>query len=149
MYMNEKGSILVVDRYLQNTLINMCVECIILKDARRVFDQMLDRNVVSWTAMIAGYAKEGIPEEALSLFWKIQGEGVEINQFTFSRVLPTCTDMADLEQGLGIHQKMIMRGGFQSNVIVMTTLVDMYAKCGRVDLEHKVFNKIPPQNLIS
>lgn len=78
MYMNEKESIFVADRYLQNTLINMYVECGSLKDARGVFDQMLDRNVVSWTAMISGYAKQDLPEDdALSLFWKTQGAGIE------------------------------------------------------------------------
>eukprot|EP00253_Pinus_taeda_P018073 PITA_18073 len=67
--------------------------------------------------MIVGYAKEGIFEEALSLFRKMQGGGVEPNQFKLASVLPTCADMVYLEQGMGIHQKMIVRGGFQSNVI--------------------------------
>jgi len=52
----------------QNTLLNMYVKCGSLVDARRVFDQITERDVCSWTVMIAAYGRHGPAEEALALF---------------------------------------------------------------------------------
>jgi len=112
------------DRTLSNTLVNMYVKCGSLVDARRVFDQLTQRNVCSWTIMISAYARHGFPEEALTLFHQMQKTGLHPNHFTFASVLPACASLASLEQGMEIHQQ-INRGGFQSNVFEISALVCM------------------------
>eukprot|EP01018_Ginkgo_biloba_P026797 Gb_37510 [translate_table: standard] len=145
-HMNEKGTM--PDRFLWKELVNMYVKCGSLVDARRVFDEMPKRDVRSWTAMIAAYSKHGISEEALALFHQMQQTDIQPNQFTFASVLPACGNLADLEQGMEIHEAMI-KSGFRPDVIVESALVDMYAKCGSIDKAREVFDKMHQRDVVS
>ncbi|XP_057830928.2 pentatricopeptide repeat-containing protein At2g13600 [Cryptomeria japonica] len=120
----------------------------VLDEALRLFKEMPQRNVVSWNAIIAGYAQNGFVEDALETFKEMQLAGVKPDSTTFASVLPACAKMGALEQGMGIHQN-IIKGGFCSDVVVASALVDMYAKCGSIYKAHEVFNKIPQRNVIS
>eukprot|EP01018_Ginkgo_biloba_P013187 Gb_32448 [translate_table: standard] len=145
-HMNERGC--VPDRYLGNTLVNMYAQCGSLVDARRVFDDMSRRDAFSWNVMIAAYVRHGLPEEALALFQQMQLTGVRANQFTFANLLPACTQMAALKQGMEIHEEIIRRG-LQSDVFVESALVDMYAKCGNVEKARYAFDKMQQRNVVS
>ncbi|XP_057820276.2 pentatricopeptide repeat-containing protein At4g02750 [Cryptomeria japonica] len=145
-HINEIGFI--ADRRLENTLLNMYVKCGTVEDARKVFDNMPDRDVCSWTVIIAAYSKQGSAEEALSLFNRMQTTGIQPNPFTYSSIISACGNLASLEKGMDIHEQ-IIRSGFQSHVSVGNSLVDMYAKCGRLDKARELFDKMPQRNLIS
>eukprot|EP01018_Ginkgo_biloba_P006501 Gb_29190 [translate_table: standard] len=69
-YMTVKGFNL--DIHLGTVLVTMDAKCNSLANARRVLDQMLEQNVVSWTAMIAAYTKHGDSEATLKLFYQMQ-----------------------------------------------------------------------------
>lgn len=62
--------------YLRNRLIVFYAKCERLKDARMVFDEMPERNIVSWTAMISGYSRRGYASEALKLFVEMLKSGI-------------------------------------------------------------------------
>eukprot|EP01018_Ginkgo_biloba_P011194 Gb_27460 [translate_table: standard] len=145
-HMNDTG--LVLDRFLWNTLVNMYAKCGSLVDARWVFDQMPERNVFSWTVMIAAYARHGPAEEALSLFYEMQKTGIQPNQFVFPSVLSACAELADLEQGMKINEE-IIRTGYHNDVFVGNALVDMYAKTGRIEIARDVFDKMPKRDMVS
>eukprot|EP01018_Ginkgo_biloba_P007739 Gb_39699 [translate_table: standard] len=117
-------------------------------DARRVFDEMAERDVVSWTAMITAYSRHGLAEEALALFLQMQRTGIQPNEFTFASVLPACAKLAALEQGMEIHEE-IIRTGFQSDVFVENALVDMYAKLGSIEKARDLFDKMPERDVVS
>eukprot|EP01018_Ginkgo_biloba_P031676 Gb_31111 [translate_table: standard] len=136
------------DRFLGNTLVNMYAKCGSLVYARRVFDRMPERNVVSWTVMISAYDSRGHAEEALTLFSQMQQTGIQPNEFTFASVLPACADLAALEQGRKIHET-IIKSGFHSDVFVASALLDMYAKCGSIEDACHVFDEMPKRNVIS
>eukprot|EP01018_Ginkgo_biloba_P024010 Gb_22311 [translate_table: standard] len=136
------------DMFLGNKLVLVYAKCGILMDARRVFDQMHKRNVVSWTVMIAAYARHGYSEEALTLFCRMPQTGIQPNQFTFASILPACANLAALEHGKEVHDQ-IIRSGFQSNVFVGSALVDMYVKCGSIKNAQQVFEKMPERNAVS
>eukprot|EP01018_Ginkgo_biloba_P033709 Gb_29557 [translate_table: standard] len=136
------------DMLLGNILVTMYAKCGTVVDARRVLDQMQKRNVVSWTAMISGYAQNGHVDEALTMFYQMQREGIQPNQFTFASVLPVCANLAALEQGEKFHEE-IIRIGFQSNVFVGNALVDMYAKCECIENARTLFDKMPQRNVVS
>eukprot|EP01018_Ginkgo_biloba_P000321 Gb_38244 [translate_table: standard] len=142
-HMNETGFML--GRFLQNTLLNMYSKCGSLVDARRVFDQMPKRDVVTWTVMIAAYARYGFSEEALFLFYQMQTTDVQPNQFTFASVLPACVNLATLKD---VHEE-IIRCGFDSNIFVGTALVDVYAKCGSLENARHVFEKMPQRDVVA
>eukprot|EP01018_Ginkgo_biloba_P031724 Gb_04381 [translate_table: standard] len=136
------------DIFLGNTLLNMYVKCGSLGNARRVLHEMPERNVVSWTALIAAYVKHGLSEGALTLFYQMPQTGIQPNHFTFASVLPACANVASLEYGMEVHEE-IIRSGFQSDMVVENALVDMYAKCGNVDNARHVFDKMIERNVVS
>jgi len=139
-HMNESG--VMADQFLGNMLINMYIKCGSLADARRVFDEMFERNLYSWTVLIAAYSKDGFAKEALALFHQMQKTGIEPNQFAFASVLPACTKLAALKQGMQIHEE-IIKCGFESDAFVQSALLDMYTKCGSIENARHVFDKIP------
>jgi pentatricopeptide repeat protein len=136
------------DIFLDNTVANMYTKCGSLVDARRVFDEMRERDVCSWTIMISAYARHEPHLEALAFFRRMKQDGLEPNHFTFSSLLPACASLASLEVGVEIHEE-IIRGGFDSNVSVASALVDMYAKCGSIEKARQVFDKMLERNVIS
>eukprot|EP01018_Ginkgo_biloba_P011334 Gb_02266 [translate_table: standard] len=136
------------DIILGTILVTVYAKCGGLVDARRVFDQMPKRNVVSWTVMVAAYVRYGFAEEALTLFYQMLITGIQPNQFTFASILPACTKLAALELGMEIHED-IIRSGYQSDVFVTNALVDMYAKCGSIENARIVFNKMSKQDVVS
>ncbi|XP_019240006.1 PREDICTED: pentatricopeptide repeat-containing protein At2g03880, mitochondrial-like [Nicotiana attenuata] len=81
--------------YLRTRLIVFYLKCELLDDARWVFDEMPERNVVSWTALISGYSQKGYVSEALHLFVQMLRSGTEPNEFTFATVLTSCIGALD------------------------------------------------------
>ncbi|XP_057813906.2 pentatricopeptide repeat-containing protein At2g13600 [Cryptomeria japonica] len=148
IHANKNGTEYTADRISANTLVNMYVKCGSLRDARKVFDEMPRRNVRSWTVMIAGYARQGLPKEAVDLFDQMQSSGVQPNQFTFSAVLPACSNLGSQERGLEIHEQ-IISSGFQCDTIIQTALIDMYAKCGNMVKARELFDGMPQLDVFS
>ncbi|KAK9113255.1 hypothetical protein Scep_020774 [Stephania cephalantha] len=107
--------------------------------ARRLFSEMPEPNPVSWTALIAGYARNGLEGEALVLFREMITNGIEPNQFTFSSSLCACAGIDSLLHGKQIHARLI-RTCFNPNTIVVSSLIDVYSKCGRLDIGRQVFD---------
>eukprot|EP01018_Ginkgo_biloba_P034522 Gb_08671 [translate_table: standard] len=136
------------DVFLENTLVNMYAKCGSLEDACRVFDQMPERNVVSWNTTIAGYAQNGYGDGALTLFYEMQRAGIQPDQFTFASVLPACANLAAIEHGREIHEEIII-SGFQSNVFVGNALIDMYAKCGSLEESRHLFDRMCQRTMVS
>eukprot|EP01018_Ginkgo_biloba_P002433 Gb_04612 [translate_table: standard] len=136
------------DIFVASALIDMYAKCGSIERARRLFEKINQPNTVSWTSMIAGYAQNGYGEEALKLFGQMQLSGVKPNMKTFASVLPACANLAALEQGMEIHEE-IIKSGFQSDVFVDSALVDMYAKCGRIEKARELFDKMYQRNDVS
>eukprot|EP01018_Ginkgo_biloba_P013189 Gb_32450 [translate_table: standard] len=136
------------DRFLGNTLVNMYAKCESLVEARTVFNDMPKRDAFPWTVMIAAYSKHGLDNEALTLFHQMQRTGIQPNQFTFASVLPACTNLAALDQGIEIHDE-IAKSGFPCDAFVESALVDMYAKCGSIEKARDVFDKMHQRDTVS
>ncbi|XXG66149.1 hypothetical protein AAC387_Pa05g3689 [Persea americana] len=120
------------------TLVSGYVKCGNLDAARVLFNEMPVKNAFSWTTLIGGYARYGLGPEALELFAKMVMEGVKPDQFTFSSSLCACASTASLKHGKQIHAHLI-RTGLIPNVIVVSTLVDMYSKCGCLEDCRRIF----------
>ncbi|KAJ7564266.1 hypothetical protein O6H91_02G010200 [Diphasiastrum complanatum] len=136
------------DVIVGSTLVNMYAKCGCTEDARELFDNMSERDVVSWTAMIAGYAQNGLGKEALALYEQMKQEGMQPNNFTFVLLLKACASLGALEQGRQLHSDIIKRG-FLSEVVVRNTLVDMYAKCGCTEDARELFDNMSERDVVS
>ncbi|KAJ7540625.1 hypothetical protein O6H91_10G023400 [Diphasiastrum complanatum] len=136
------------DVIVGNTLVDMYAKCGCTEDARELFNNMSERDVVSWTAMIAGYAQNGLGKEALALYEQMKQEGVQPSNVTFVLLLKACASLGALKQGKQLHSDIIKKG-FQSNVIVGSSLVDMYAKCGCTEDARELFNSMSERDVVS
>ncbi|KHN48283.1 Putative pentatricopeptide repeat-containing protein [Glycine soja] len=110
--------------------------------ARRLFDQMGERDVVSWTAMISGYCHAGCFQEALELFVELEDLGMEPDEVVVVAALSACARLGALELGRRIHHK-YDRDSWQCghNRGFTCAVVDMYAKCGSIEAALDVFLK--------
>uniref|UniRef100_J3MK55 DYW domain-containing protein n=2 Tax=Oryza brachyantha TaxID=4533 RepID=J3MK55_ORYBR len=120
-----------------------------LEAARKVFDTM-ERDVVSWNSMIALYAQNGMSAEAIGLYSEMLnvGGGIRCNAVVLSAVLLACAHAGTIQTGKRVHNQ-VVRMGLEENVYVGTSLVDMYSKCGRVEMANKAFRKIKEKNILS
>ena len=112
----------------------------LLREAHGLFDGMPNRSMVSWTAMINGYLRAEQYQEALALFEEMQTLGVRIDHITLTTLLSVCARIGALDQGQWIHAY-IDRHRLKADAHLRTALVDMYGKCGRIDLAYKVFEE--------
>ncbi|XP_077230009.1 tetratricopeptide repeat (TPR)-like superfamily protein [Tasmannia lanceolata] len=124
---------------VRNSLLDMYAKCESLEDARRVFDEVkCERDVISWTAMIGGYVLNGYEREALALSHQMRVLGIRPNSVTLSTLLTACASLSSLKHGKCLHGSAV-RLVLEFHVIVETALIDMYSKCGNVDLGYRVF----------
>uniref|UniRef100_A0A8I6XPH8 Pentatricopeptide repeat-containing protein n=1 Tax=Hordeum vulgare subsp. vulgare TaxID=112509 RepID=A0A8I6XPH8_HORVV len=130
------------DTAVCNALLSAYARAGLLDAVEKLFREMLDRNVVSWTAMVSGYEQNGRHEEAVGAFlemWK--GAGVQPNELMVSSVLPACAAVGAMELGVKVEE--YARGkGHLRNVFVTNALLEMYAKCGSIQRAWQVFQGI-------
>ncbi|KAH7524487.1 hypothetical protein FEM48_Zijuj06G0124400 [Ziziphus jujuba var. spinosa] len=130
------------DIFLANNLISMYVAFHDSKDARKVFDEMPDKNVVTWTTMVSAYNDVGRHGEALGLFnHMLESESGTPNGFMYSAVLRACGLVRDLKFGKLIHKR-ISDDRLESDIVLMNSLLDMYVKCGSLGDAKNVFDGI-------
>ncbi|RWR90399.1 putative pentatricopeptide repeat-containing protein [Cinnamomum micranthum f. kanehirae] len=129
------------DRFYQNNLISMYSKCGDLSSAFEVFDEMPDRNLVSWTSMISGSIQNDEFEMGLELFLEMMRSGLCPNEFAFGSVLKACASMEASELGSSFHCA-ALKVGIEANEFVGSSLVDMYAKCGDVEMAELVFEQM-------
>ncbi|XVF34141.1 hypothetical protein REPUB_Repub18cG0032900 [Reevesia pubescens] len=134
--------------FIGSALIDMYGKCGDLVSARRVFDGMQRKDVVTWNAMITGYAQNGMSDEAIKLFHCMKDAGVDPDKITLVGVLSSCASIGALDLGKWIDIYASQRG-IQHNIFVSTALVDMYAKCGSLDDAQRVFETMPVKNEVS
>lgn len=118
-----------------------------LREFRQFKDQGMELNVISWTSMIACCSQNGRDMEALELFRQMLIAGVKPNSVTIPCLLPACGNIAALMHGKATHC-FSLRRGISTDVYVGSALVDMYAKCGRIQASRKCFDGIPTKNIV-
>ena len=119
-----------------------------MDSVRKVFDMMPIRDVVSWNTMISGNAQNGMYKEALSMLREMGNVNIKPDSFTLSSVLPIFAEYVEVIKGKEIHGYAI-RSGFDSDVFIGSSLIDMYAKCTRMEDSHRVFDLLPRHDAIS
>lgn len=129
-------------------LINGYVKSGQVEFARELFDQMPERNEVSWSAMITGYVHMGMFREALELFNDMQLTGLRPNHAGIVGALTACSYLGSLDHGRWIHAY-VDRNGMELDRVLGIALVDMYAKCGCIEIACSVFEKMPDKDVFA
>ncbi|CAJ2677664.1 unnamed protein product [Trifolium pratense] len=136
------------DRYIGNALLRFYSDCGEIGFARKVFDEMSDRDVVSWSSMIGGYVCSKTPLEALNVFQEMMLANEKPNYVTLVSLLSACTKMINVCVGVSIHSY-IIRNDIEMGVELGTALFEMYSKCGKIEKALLVFDLMPEKNLQS
>lgn len=129
-----------LDISVGTALVSMYAKCGFFALALTLFNRMPCKDVVTWNAMINGYAQIGEPFPALEMFRKLQLSELNPNSGTMVGLLPAFAFLNDLDQGSCIHGK-IIKCGFESECHVKTALIDMYAKCGSLSGAEFLFHR--------
>ncbi|XP_042005382.1 LOW QUALITY PROTEIN: pentatricopeptide repeat-containing protein At5g08305-like [Salvia splendens] len=108
---------------------------------RQVFGEMPERDVVSWSALIDGYVKDGDHTEALAVFEAMRADSPKANDVTMVSVLCACSHLGALEQGRAMHQY-IAEERLPLTLVLRTSLVDMYVKCGAINEALVLFHEV-------
>ncbi|KAL7227102.1 hypothetical protein ACSBR1_022046 [Camellia fascicularis] len=136
------------DRYIGNTLLKMYSACNVIGLARQVFDEMSDRDVVSWSSMIASYVACNCALDALIVFHHMKSVNVNPNSVTLVSLLSACTRLLNMSIGESIHTQIIVNN-IGLEVVLGTALLEMYSKCGHIEKAFCVFNSMNEKNLQS
>jgi len=131
-----------------NTMIDGYMRNGRIEDALQVFDQLPVKNTISWTALIGGFVKKDFHEEALECFREMQLAGVAYDYVTIIAVVAACANLGTLGLGLWVH-RLVMTQAFRNNVRVSNSLIDMYSRCGCIELARQVFDRMPNRTLVS
>ncbi|BFG32183.1 hypothetical protein CerSpe_184570 [Prunus speciosa] len=137
-----------LDVFLGSSLIDMYAKCGRMDDARKVFDRVPHRNVVSWTSMIAGYTQSRSFKDAIELFREMQLEGVEADAAMVACVISACGHSGALDHGRWVHTY-CKRSGIDMNMSVKNALIDMYSKCGDIERALEIFHGMSSRDVFT
>lgn len=139
---------LVSDICVGNAILDMYGKCRALAEACHVFEEMDQRDAVSWNAIITALEQNDQYEDTLVHFSQMLYCGMEPDEFTYGSVLKACAGLQSLDCGLKVHDK-IIKSGLGLDTFVGSALVDMYCKCGMMEEAQKLHDRIGTQTLVS
>ncbi|CAI9093204.1 OLC1v1028644C1 [Oldenlandia corymbosa var. corymbosa] len=136
-----------IDLYTTNHLLNMYAKCGDLSTARKLFDEMPDKNYVTWTCLISGYSQHGMVDECFHMFRMMIASHCRPNDFAYTSVLSIC----DSSGGRQVHA-IVLKTGFCACVYVANALITMYSRRNsspRMEEAWKVFNRMEFRNVVT
>uniref|UniRef100_A0A0D9VCJ4 Pentacotripeptide-repeat region of PRORP domain-containing protein n=1 Tax=Leersia perrieri TaxID=77586 RepID=A0A0D9VCJ4_9ORYZ len=136
--------------FTQTALMNAYFGCWLEVAARRVFDEMLVKDVVAWTGMVSGYVDSGMFLRGVEVFQEMRGceAAVRPNVVTMVSVASACAGLGSLEYAKGLHAY-VEKAGLEGELIVTNALIDMYGKCGGIELARGLFSLMPQKDVHS
>ncbi|KAE9448001.1 hypothetical protein C3L33_20100, partial [Rhododendron williamsianum] len=136
------------DVFVGSSLLNLYAKCGKMDEAMGVFGKMPRRDLVSWTTMISGFVQSGHAKEAIDLYRLMRKEGLEGDGVVMIGLIRACANLGDTKMGLSVHGYLIRRD-LPMDVVVQTSLVDMYAKTGQLGLASSLFKVMHCRNVVS
>ncbi|XP_030548630.1 pentatricopeptide repeat-containing protein At2g33760-like [Rhodamnia argentea] len=137
-----------LDRFVCGALVEMYARCGVIEDARQLFAEMPDKDLVTWTVMIGALAESGDADESLDLFDRMRREGIVPDKVAMVNVVHACAKFGALHKAREVHNYIRMRS-ITLNVVLETAMIDMYAKCGCLGSAREIFETMKEKNVIS
>ncbi|XP_058771246.1 putative pentatricopeptide repeat-containing protein At3g11460, mitochondrial [Vicia villosa] len=133
------------DLSVANSFLTMYVKCGQVEQARQLFDEIPVKDLITWNAMISGYAQNGHARSVLELYFEMKKGGVSPDPVTLLGVLCSCANLG--AQGIGREvERKIEQLGFRSNSFLTNALINMYARCGNLVRAREVFDCMDERN---
>ena len=134
--------------FVGSTLVDMYCKYGMVDQAMKLHDRLEEQNIVSWNAIISGYLLQYENEEAQRFFASMLEMGIQPDNFTYATVLDTCANLATVGLGKQIHAQ-IIKHELQSDVYVVSTLLDMYSKTGNMQDSQLMFRKAQKRDFVT
>lgn len=136
------------DLSVGNCLLTMYARCGSVDLARKFFEGMPEKGLITWNAMISGYAQNGLAGQVLDLYRKMEIIGIVPDPVTLVGVLSSCAHLGAHTVGSAVEQR-IELSGFGLNPFLKNALINMYARCGNLVKARTIFDGMPEKNIIS
>ncbi|XP_049937004.1 pentatricopeptide repeat-containing protein At5g27110 isoform X2 [Nymphaea colorata] len=136
------------DIVVASALVGMYAKCSLFLEACHVFDEMPVKDVASWNTVMSCYYQDGQYHKAVDLFDKMQAAGFMPDSVTYTTFFSSCARLSALEKGRMVHESLI-RSGYEMDVFVNSSLVDMYARCGSLVMARKIFDLVPNKTAVT
>ena len=136
------------DVYVGTALVHFYGSIGLVYNAQKLFEEMPDHNVVSWTSLMVGYSDSGNPGEVLNVYQRMRREGVSGNQNTFATVTSSCGLLEDQVLGYQVLGH-IIQYGFEDSVSVANSLISMFSSFSSVEEACYVFDHMNERDIIS
>ncbi|MED6155089.1 hypothetical protein PIB30_002297 [Stylosanthes scabra] len=134
-----------VNVFIASALIDMYSKSGNLKDAHTVFNNIRSKNVASWNAMIDCYGKYGMIDSSLELFRKMQEQGLQPNEVTFTCLLSACSHSGSVQKGLEIFRSMKEYYGIEATLQHYACVVDLFCRSGKTVEAYEFLKMMPMQ----
>ncbi|XP_020093081.1 pentatricopeptide repeat-containing protein At4g13650 [Ananas comosus] len=134
--------------YVSSVLIDMYSKCGKLEKAREILERQTEKDVVSWTAMIAGYAQKELCVEALRTFGDMQAHGIRPDNIGLASAISACAGIKAIKQGLQVHAQACV-SGYSADISIGNSLINLYAKCGMIEEALSAFEILTLKDEIS
>lgn len=135
----------VSDVFVCSALVDLYAKCRNMEYSEKVFLRLSQKDLVSWNALICGYAQGDCVDEALKAFRDMQLEQIRPNTVTIACFLSVCARLSVLTLCKEVHGYLI-RQGLETSVLVSNSLIATYAKCGDINSSLYTFEKVPERN---
>ncbi|XP_010525331.1 PREDICTED: pentatricopeptide repeat-containing protein At5g50390, chloroplastic isoform X2 [Tarenaya hassleriana] len=135
------------DQPMMNRILLMHVKCGMMIEARRLFDEMPERNLVSFNNIIVGLVGFGNYLEAFRLFQMMWEEFSECDPRTFAMMFSAAAGLGSVHAGKQLHA-CVVKTGVGDDTFVSCALIDMYGKCGCIEDAQHVFDDMPEKTTV-
>ncbi|CAN4126452.1 unnamed protein product [Withania somnifera] len=130
---------------VDSALVDMYAKCGRLSYARRIFDILPAKNLISWNTMVVGYAQHGFGKEALEIYAMMQSSGVKPNAITFLGVLSACGHVGLLDEGLHHFTSMTKVHGIIPRTDHLACIVSLFARKGKTKEAYGCIKSFPTE----
>ncbi|KAH7364964.1 hypothetical protein KP509_18G001000 [Ceratopteris richardii] len=134
---------------LATALVDLYAKCGAIEKAYRMLEKYQAHNVVSWTSLMSGYVQSGQAEQAISCFHQMKCRGLSPDPVTYVYILKACSSIGDVNKGEEIHNEVLEKGFLTGEILLINSLVDMYAKCGALGKAQQVFEGLSVRDAVT
>ncbi|TXG65382.1 hypothetical protein EZV62_006657 [Acer yangbiense] len=131
------------DLALANSLIDMYAKCGNISDSKKIFSDMLHRDLVTWTSMMIGFGSHGYGKEAVDLFDEMVRSGIRPDRIVFIAVLSACSHAGLVDEGLRYFETMVGKYNIKPNQEIYGCVVDLLGRAGRVNEAYRLIQSMP------
>ena len=121
-----------------------------LKEARNLFEELTNRDVVSWTSLIVGYAHRGFYRESLDVFSRMIFSKISPNSYSYSGALSACSGLRSLSNGREIHARLLKKSTHHGiEPVLYNNLLNLYSRCRDLSSSEKLFHSVNKKDIIA